>query len=367
VENATIAKEPTPVEETVDVHRERTNRMTEPESGAEAEPTIAITGAAGYIGSRVVADLREIHPDWEIRGFDNFYVGALRSVAGVEISHLDVRNRGRLEDALGGADVVMHLAAVSGVDDCASNPDLAYEVNVQGTENVAWWCRKEGAGLIFPFSVGVIGDPFEYPVTVSHPRNPLNWYTRTKHINERAIETFADGAFPAHLLMKGNLYGHHTVGGTEISKGTVINFFLDRALSGEPLTVYEPGTQSRNYIHVKDVAGAYVESAERLLETLAAGETGARKYEIASDEDPSVMAVAELVSEIVAAEHSSASEGGNRDEPEVKLVENPRAAETLVDNFEIDTSGAREELGWEATRSIEGTIRDLVRETTGER
>jgi UDP-glucose 4-epimerase len=147
----------------------------------------------------------------------------------------------------------------------------------------------------------------------------------------------------------------------------VINFFLDRALSGEPLTVYEPGTQSRNYIHVKDVAGAYVESAERLLETLAAGETGARKYEIASDEDPSVMAVAELVSEIVAAEHSSASKGGNRDEPEVKLVENPRAAETLVDNFEIDTSGAREELGWEATRSIEGTIRDLVRETTGER
>lgn len=315
-------------------------------------PTIAITGAAGYIGSRVVADITNTHPDWEVRGFDNFYVGALREVAGIDITHLDVRDRSRLEDALSGADVVMHLAAVSGVDDCASNPDLAYEVNVQGTANVAWWCRKDGAGLVFPFSVGVIGDPREYPITVSHPRDPLNWYTRTKLLNERAIETLAEGAFPAHLFMKGNLYGHHDVDGREISKSTVINFFLDRALAGDPLTVYEPGTQSRNYVHVKDVAEAYVRSAERLIESLDNGETGARAYEIASDEDPSVMTVAELVREIVADEHGEGVD--------VTLVENPRTAETLADDFEIDTSRVRDELGWEATRSIEGTIRELV-------
>ena len=315
-------------------------------------PTIAITGAAGYIGSRVVADITNTHPDWEVRGFDNFYVGALREVAGIDITHLDVRDRSRLEDALSGADVVMHLAAVSGVDDCASNPDLAYEVNVQGTANVAWWCRKDGAGLVFPFSVGVIGDPREYPITVSHPRDPLNWYTRTKLLNERAIETLAEGAFPAHLFMKGNLYGHHDVDGREISKSTVINFFLDRALAGDPLTVYEPGTQSRNYVHVKDVAEAYVRSAERLVESLDNGETGARAYEIASDEDPSVMTVAELVREIVADEHGEGVD--------VTLVENPRTAETLADDFEIDTSRVRDELGWEATRSIEGTIRELV-------
>ncbi|PSP41120.1 oxidoreductase [Halobacteriales archaeon QH_6_64_20] len=315
-------------------------------------PTIAITGAAGYIGSRVVADITNTHPDWEVRGFDNFYVGALREVAGIDITHLDVRDRSRLEDALSGADVIMHLAAISGVDDCASNPDLAYEVNVQGTANVAWWCRKDGAGLVFPFSVGVVGDPREYPITVSHPRDPLNWYTRTKHLNERAVETLAEGAFPAHLFMKGNLYGHHDVDGREISKSTVINFFLDRALAGDPLTVYEPGTQSRNYVHVKDVAEAYVRSAERLVESLDNGETGARAYEIASDEDPSVMTVAELVREIVADEHGEGVD--------VTLVENPRTAETLVDDFEIDTSRVRDELGWEATRSIEGTIRELV-------
>jgi nucleoside-diphosphate-sugar epimerase len=328
--------------------------MTDSTTGTA--PTIAITGAAGYIGSRVIADLREAHPDWEIRGFDNFYVGGLREVAGVEVAHLDVRDRSRLEDALTGADIVMHLAAISGVDDCAAKPDLAYEVNVGGTENVAWWCRKEGASLIFPFSVGVIGDPQEYPITTDHPRDPLNWYARTKLLNERAIETFAEGAFPAHLFMKGNLYGHHEIDGQEISKGTVINFFLDRALAGETLTVYEPGTQSRNYIHVKDVATAYVRSAEKLLEDLDEGNKGVEKYEIASDENPSVTAVAELVRDIAAEKHDT--------EPEVKLVENPRAAETLVDDFRIDIAPARQDLGWEATRSIEGTIRELVRDVT---
>jgi nucleoside-diphosphate-sugar epimerase len=328
--------------------------MTASETGTA--PAIAITGAAGYIGSRVIADLRDAHPDWEIRGFDNFYVGGLREVAGVEIAHLDVRDRSRLEDAVAGVDIVMHLAAISGVDDCASNPDLAYEVNVGGTENVAWWCRKEGAGLIFPFSVGVIGDPREYPISTSHPRDPLNWYARTKLLNERAIETFAEGAFPVHLFMKGNLYGHHEIDSQEVSKGTVINFFLDRALAGETLTVYEPGTQSRNYIHVKDVATAYVRSAEKLLESLGAGETGVEKYEIASDEDPSVLAVAELVRDIVAEDRGT--------KPDVEFVENPRAAETLVDDFRIDTTSARQDLGWEATRSIEGTIRELVRKAT---
>jgi UDP-glucose 4-epimerase len=77
-------------------------------------------------------------------------------------------------------------------------------------------------------------------------------------IGEQAIKKFADGAFPAHLFLKSNLYGEHVVDGTTVGKPTVINFFVDRSLSGETLIVYEPGTQARNFVHVKDVARAYV-------------------------------------------------------------------------------------------------------------
>jgi len=323
---------------------------TEP-TESNGSPTIAITGAAGYIGSRVIVEMQEAHPEWELIAIDNQYRGQVDSVGDVEIDHVDVRNRDRLEDALEGVDVVCHLAAVSGVDDCDENADLAYEVNVTGTNNVAWFCWKTGAALAFPFSMAVLGDPQSFPITADQPRDPLNWYGRTKAISERAIEGFADGAFPAHLFLKSNLYGEHEVDGTTVRKPTVINFFVDRALAGEPLTVYEPGTQARNFIHVIDVARVYVRSTERLLKQLERDVTGTETYEIAGEEDMSVMAVAEVV-------RDAAEDDLNR-AIDIRLVENPRAAETMVEEFSVDTSQARQKLGWVPTKSVEGSVRQL--------
>jgi len=319
---------------------------------AEDDPTVAVTGAAGYIGSRVVAAIRESHPDWTVLALDNQYRGQVDAVGDVEIDHVDVRNRDRLAAALDGADVVCHLAAISGVDDCEEQPDLAYGVNVTGTNNVAWFCRKTGAALAFPFSMAVLGDPGSFPITADQPRDPLNWYGRTKLLGERAIESFADGAFPAHLFLKSNLYGEHVVDGTVVGKPTVINFFTNRALSGETLTVYEPGSQARNFIHVKDVARAYVDSAERLLAQLARGETGTETYEIAGEEDMSVMSVAEIV-------RRAAADVSDVD-VDVELVENPRGAETMVEEFGVDISAARETLGWSPEESVEASVRRLL-------
>ncbi|MFB6312118.1 MAG: NAD-dependent epimerase/dehydratase family protein, partial [Salinirussus sp.] len=217
---------------------------------------VVVTGAAGYIGSRLLADLQAQHPDWELTGLDDFSLGTIDQVGEVPIRAVDVRDRDALEAALDGADAVAHLAAVSGVDDCEAEPDRAYETNVLGTEHVAWWCRRTGAAMLFPFSMAVLGDPHVFPITVDHPRDPLNWYGRTKYLNERAIETYADGAFPAVQFMISNLYGAHSIDGKTITKDTVINFFAERALAGEPLTVYAPGSQARNFIHVTDVAAA---------------------------------------------------------------------------------------------------------------
>ena len=319
-------------------------------SNSESEsPKVAVTGAAGYIGSRVLWQLQRDHPDWEIVALDNFYLGQVRQVGDVTIEHVDIRNRDRLEEALDGSDVVLHLAAISGVDDCDENPDLAYEVNVVGTNNVAWFCEKTGTALAFPFSMAVIGDPTAFPITVEMARDPLNWYGETKVLGERAIQTMAEGSFPAHLFMISNLYGAHEVDGQEVSKNTVINFFVNRALAGETLTVYEPGTQSRNFVHVKDVANAFCLSVETLVDE---EETGAREFEIASDEDPSVMAVAELVQRLAAEVRGL--------DVDVSLVENPRSAETLVDEFGVETSGIEATLGWTPEETVEASVVDLL-------
>ena len=315
---------------------------------------VGVTGAAGYMGSRVITLLQEVHPEWKLTAIDNFYLGDVREVGETDIVHVDVRNRSALEDALAGSDIVLHLAAVSGVDDCETNADLAYEVNVTGTTNVAWFCRKTGAALIFPLSMAMLGDPESFPISVDDSRDPVNWYGRTKLIGERLVEEFAADAFPAHLFLKSNLYGEHTIDDRRVSKGMVINLFVDKVFNNEPLTVYKPGTQSRNYIHIDDASRAYIRSAERLQEQLSLNETGVERYEIASSEDPGVMTVAEIV-------RQSAQEETGID-VDITLVENPRSGETLVDQFGVDISKACEQLNWEPQHTVESSIRQLLHE-----
>jgi UDP-glucose 4-epimerase len=97
----------------------------------------------------------------------------------------------------------------------------------------------------------------------------------------------------------------------------------------------------------------YVHSTKRLVEQLTAGETGTETFEVASEEDPGVMSVADTVATIARAELGV--------EPAVKLVENPRSGETMVEEFAVDTSKTRRVLGWEPTHTVEESVRELFR------
>ncbi|WP_049972854.1 NAD-dependent epimerase/dehydratase family protein [Haladaptatus cibarius] len=324
---------------------------------ANESPTIAVTGATGYVGTRVVDVLRTAHPEWNVRALS--HTGQNDAISDPIFEHVDVRDRVRLENALDGADVVLHLAAISGVTSCEENPSLAYEVNVQGTNNIGWFCRKTETAVVFPFSMAVIGTPEKIPITVDSPREPMNRYGLMKLLGERAIETFARDSFPAHLFLKSNVYGEYTVNGQRMSKSTVTNFFVDRALSGQSLPVYEPGSQSRDYVHIHDIADAYLRSTELLLDELANGRTGTRGYEIASGTQLSVLELAKLVQRTVETETGT--------EPAIELVANPRDNETLTDDLEVDITTSKSELGWEPTHSIQASVRRLVRQKTEQR
>lgn len=309
---------------------------------------VGVTGAAGYIGSRVTADL--LDDGHEVVPLDDFSAAQVEDVEGREIRRVDVRDRGALRDALEGVDAVFHLAAESDVNECEDDPERAFDVNVRGTENVAWLCREWGTPLVFPCSMAVFGTPQETPVTSAHPRTPSNHYGRTKAMAEADVTALAEGAYPAHVFVKSNLYGHHRVGDRRVGKHTVLNVFVDRALDGESLTVHRPGTQSRDFVHVLDVARAYRQSLAALVD---ADETGARTLPIASGDTWSVRELADAVRRVVREERGI--------DASVELVENPRETEPITGDFVVDTTEAAEAIGFEATHGVEATIREMVR------
>lgn len=311
--------------------------------------TIGITGAAGYIGSRVTKNLLEAGHD--VVPVDNFYAAKVEQVDGTEILDGDVRDGQVLEAHFEDIDVLLHLAALSGVQECDENADTAFDVNVGGTETVAWFCRKREIPLVFPCSMAIVGEPVELPITADHPRDPVNMYGLTKQMSEDDVHSLARRSFPAHVYMKSNLYGHHEVEGEPIGKRTVINIFVEKALADETLTVHEPGTQARDFVHVKDVARAYEHSIDVLLDGT---DDGAVTLPIASGEDMSVLNLATLVQRVTREERGY--------EPEVEVVENPRGEEAAGSDFSVDTDAARDAIGFEAEHSVEETVRALLAE-----
>jgi len=310
--------------------------------------TIGLTGAAGYIGSRVMVNLLDAGHD--VVAIDDFSAAQINAVPGGKIVDGDVRDAAVLERQFRDVDVLLHLAAESGVQSCDSDPDRAFDVNVRATETVAWFCRQHEIPLVFPCSMAIIGEPVELPITADHPRAPVNMYGLSKKMSEEDIHDLAPGAFPAHVYMKSNLYGNHEVGGWSIGKRTVINVFVEKALNDEILTVHEPGTQARDFIHVKDVARAY----ERSLDVIADDDDGATTIPIASGEDMSVLNLASLVQRVCGEERGY--------EPEVELVANPRGEEAAGSDFSVDTSRAAEMIGFEAEHTVEETVRRLLSE-----
>lgn len=310
--------------------------------------TVGVTGAAGYIGSRVTKLLLDEGHD--VIPVDNFFRSQVKEIENHSIEELDIRDREDLESKFSDVDIIMHLAAVSGVEDCSENQDLAFETNINGTSNVAYICRKHEIPLIFPMSVAAIGDPKEFPITSENERDPLNWYGKTKVVNEEIIRSLAEDSFPAHIYMKSNLYGKHILNGKEVSKQVVINYFISCAEKEEPLTVYKPGTQARDFIHVKDVAKAYLNSMKTLLNQDV---NGAKTVTMGSGRSISVMEIAEKVQKIYSEEKGF--------EPEIKLVDNPREAETVEDNFKVDVSDIEEEIGFRPEIKLEEGIRSLIK------
>lgn len=302
---------------------------------------IGVTGAAGYIGSRLMKIA--IESGHEVIGIDNFYLGQIKEIDGNKIINANIEELEKIEPILKDCDVILHLAAISGVEDCKNKPNLAYNTNIVGTQNITWICKKHEIPLVFVSSMAIFGDLDSFPIKESDNKDPLNLYGLTKLIGMENVRLFSKDNFPSYIFILSNVYGNHWIEENKITKNTVINLFLEKAKDNKTLPVYKPGTHARNFIHVKEVARTFLKSVKKLVED----KKKARVFNLASDKSYSIIEIAEIIKK-------TASKFNYK--TKVKLVENPRNNETLVKDFSVDISKIKKHLNFNTKITVNSAI-----------
>jgi nucleoside-diphosphate-sugar epimerase len=217
---------------------------------------ILITGGAGFIGSHLV-DRLALDPSNHLIVLDNLRRGRLANLAPitdrVEFIQADICDRGVVERAVQGIDLVYHLAAQSNVLGAVMDIDYSFRANVVGTFEVLRAAAAAGAKrLVFSSSREVYGDPQTVPVPESAPICPKNAYGASKAAGEMYCRAFSSRTFTPVILRLANVYGTRDF-------DRVIPIFVNQALRGLPLTLYG-GKQILDFVWIDTVVESLVQA-----------------------------------------------------------------------------------------------------------
>lgn len=223
---------------------------------------LLLVGGAGLIGSHIVDELVKTDVG-EIVVFDNFSRGSLTNLSDaladprVRIVEGDIRSREDLDAAMEGVDGVFLLAALWLLQ-CAADPLAGHEVNVTGNLNVVDAARAAGVRrLVFSSSASVYGDALERPMTEDHPFNNRTFYGATKVALEQMLRSYNEMYGLDYVALRYfNVYGPRQ--DYKNAYVSVIMKVLDRLDQGEAPVVFGDGTQSYDFVYVKDIARANV-------------------------------------------------------------------------------------------------------------
>jgi UDP-glucose 4-epimerase len=316
-----------------------------------------VTGGCGFIGVALIRSLLD-EGGHAVRVVDNLAVGTredLRAVcefietspadAGpmtsgspVELVVSDILDEELALWAAEGADVIVHLAANTGVAPSVEDPRADCLANVIGTLNYLEAARKDGVRRFVFASSGAAVGKVEPPIHEEIPSHPVSPYGASKLSGEAYCSAyFRTFGVETAALRFGNVYGP-----LSNHKNSVIAKFIRRAMRGEVLEIYGDGTQTRDFIYIEDLVRAV-----RLAAT--AEGAGGEVFQIATNAETSVQEMVEELLPVLAA-------AGMKD------VEVCHAAPRLGDvqrNYS-DTSKAAHELGWQAEIYLKEGLRRTV-------
>ena len=300
---------------------------------------ILITGAAGFLGShlsdRLLAD------GHHVIGMDNLITGNIQNVAHLareprwEFVRHDVTTFIRVDGPLDG---VLHFASPASPIDYLELPIQTLKVGSLGTHNALGLALAKGARFLLASTSEVYGDPLEHPQTERYwgnvnPVGPRGVYDEAKRFAEAMTMAYHRyHGVDTRIVRIFNTYGPRM----RPRDGRVVSNFIVQALSGEALTVYGDGRQTRSFCYVDDL----VEGITRLFLRGSADPVN-----VGNPDEFTVLQLAELVLRLTGAPGPIVRKPLPVDDPQVR---------------QPDITLARRVLDWAPTVPLEDGLRRTI-------
>jgi UDP-glucose 4-epimerase len=300
---------------------------------------IVVTGGAGFIASHVVDGYVKL--GHEVAVIDDLSRGQRQNLNKcARFYQCDVRDREALERIFAAEkpEVVNHHAAQMDVRRGVREPIFDAQVNILGSLNVLETAVAHGTRRIIYISTAgaAYGEPAQFPVTESHPVDPITPYGISKHTVEHYLFTFNVLYGLSYVVLRyGNVYGPRQ---NSAGEAGVFAIFCEKMLSGVQPVIYGDGTKVRDYVYVHDAVQANIAALDRGTHEI---------FNIASGQPTTDYEVFRTVRDLL---------GKSGLEPSYV---SKRPGE--IDSIYLDVSKAQRLLGWTPAVSLQDGARQTVR------
>lgn len=247
-----------------------------------------ITGGAGFIGSHIAEYLsKEGHA---VTVLDSLRTGFEKNLDGLNVKFIkgDIRDKDLVEELAQGTSGIFHLAALVSVPESLLNIKECIEINALGTINILDAAKKNNScKVVLSSSAANYGDNPILPKIETMTPEPMTPYAVTKLDGEFYLKMYQDQwNVPTASLRYFNVFGPRQ--NPQSAYAAAVPIFINKALQNQPITIYGDGSQTRDFIYVKDVVEANILASQKGNET----------YNVALGHSTSILELAEKIIEI---------------------------------------------------------------------
>ena len=313
-----------------------------------------ITGGCGFIGISLIKTLIK-EKGHNIRVLDNLTTGTRKDLSeacvysevsisniakfkGIELIVGDILDEDLAVKVVKDADVIIHLAANTGVGPSVENPRADCMANVIGTFNYLEAARINNVPRFVFASSGAPAGEVEPPIHEELPPHPVSPYGASKLAGEGYCSAYCKTFNIQTVMLRfGNVYGPGS-----LHKSSIVAKFIRQALNKETLEIYGDGAQTRDFIYIDDLINAL-----RLAVTTE--NIGGEAFQIASNQETTVGEITEKMVKIL-------NQNGINN---IDIINGETRLGDVKRNYS-DTSKAKNRLGWQPTMSQEEGLKRTV-------